>query len=202
MIQIYCLMFILYCAFGWVWESIYMSVIEKRIQNRGYLHGPYIPIYGFAGMLVYFTIGRLSGPFFSINTVIIYFIGMVCATIMELIVSTLAEKLLGRRLWDYSIYKINYKGKICLVASLFWGVVAVTFIQILNPLIIMWFSSFSHDAKVIVITVAATLMISDTVITSIGHSPLPKKASKVYKSVNGKWEAMMGKVIKKDMRVD
>lgn len=193
-ILIYFLMFFLYCMVGWVWESIYMSVIEKRIQNRGFLHGPYIPIYGFAGMIVYFTLGRLSGPLLSVNTVIIYFVSMFCATCLELITATLAEKILGRQLWDYTIYKINYKGKIALIASLFWGVAATTFVQILNPAIIKWFTGFPAEAKIICVSVMATLMGVDTLFTAIGNSKLPGWWDEKYTFVNGKWEKFMCKI--------
>ena len=195
--MVYFLMFFVYCLAGWVWESIYMSVIEKRIQNRGFLHGPYIPIYGCAGMIVYFTMGRLHGPFISKNTVIIYFVGMICATILELITATAAEKILGHPLWDYTIYKINYKGKICLIASLFWGIVAVTFVQLLNPAIISWLTGFNNNTKIVCITVMATLMGTDLLLTSIFHSPLPEWWGEKYPVINGRWEGMISKFDRK-----
>lgn len=199
--MIYFLMFFIYCLVGWVWESIYMSVIEKRIQNRGFLHGPYIPIYGCAGMIVFFTMGRLAGPFFSINSVVIYFVGMIAATVLELITSTAAEKILGHPLWDYTIYKINYKGKICLIASLFWGLAALTFVQLLNPFIINWLTGFSYTKQVVCISIMSTLMGIDLLLTSIGYSPLPKWWDEKYSTVNGKWEIFMGKFDRKKVEV-
>lgn len=193
-VMVYFLMFFTYVIVGWVWESIYMSVIEKRIQNRGFLHGPYIPIYGCVGMAVYFTMGRMQGDLFSINSVYIYFIGMFAATIAELITATAAEKILGHPLWDYTIYKINYKGKIALIASLFWGLMALLFVQVFNPAIISFVSSFSHDTKVVVVTLMSTLMGADLIITSIGHSKLPKWWNERYTVVNGKWENFMNKI--------
>lgn len=195
-IMVYFVMFFLYCVIGWVWESIYMSVIEKRIQNRGFLHGPYIPIYGFAGIIMHFTLGRLSGPFFSLNTIAIYFIAMVCATTLELITATLAEKILHRSLWDYSIYKINYKGKICLIASLFWGVAGTLFVQVFNPRIYSGINGFRHDLKVVIISIMATLMLLDLAITVIKGSTIPEKFDARYQTVNGRWEGIMDKVIK------
>lgn len=195
-IMMYFVMFFLYCNVGWVWESIYMSVIEKRIQNRGYLHGPYIPIYGFAGIVIHFTMGRLHGPLLSKNTLIIYLVSMVCATSLELIVSTLAERFLHRALWDYSIYRINYKGKVCLIASLFWGLAGTMFVQVFNPAIMRTVDGFAHDVKVVIICIMATAMMIDLAITAIGGSKLPDKFDDKYEVVNGKWENLVGKVIK------
>lgn len=195
-VMIYFVMFFFYCMIGWVWESIYMSVIEKRIQNRGFLHGPYIPIYGFAGIIMNFTFGRLASPILSVNTIIIYVVAMVCATTLELITATLAEKFLHRALWDYTIYKINYKGKICLIASLFWGLAGTLFVQVLNPKIYGGISGFKHELKIVIISIMATLMLLDLAITVIKNSKLPVKFDARYQVVNGRWEDLMDKVIK------
>lgn len=159
------LMFFLYCVVGWVWESIYMSVFEKKLQNRGFLHGPYIPVYGFAGILVYFTLGRLNGPFFSKNTIYIYFIGMICATTVEYITAVILDKVFHQAWWDYTMYPLNYKGRICLIASLFWGVVCVLFVQVFNPVISGFFGGISTQAKERLTLAIAAVMAIDTAIT-------------------------------------
>ncbi len=171
-IKIYFMMFFLFCMVGWVWESIYMSIIEKRIQSRGFLFGPYIPIYGIAGIIMNFTLGRIHGELWSINTIVIYFLGIVCATSLEFITSIFAEKYLHRKLWDYSMYRFNYKGKICLAASLFWGVAAVSFVQILNPKIVDVFLKLDERTRLIIVIAYASIMIIDIIVSFSLRSPL------------------------------
>ena len=86
------LMFFTYCIAGWIWECIYMSILEKKLLNRGFLNGPYIPIYGFGGWAVYFTLQAMNGPIRSMNTVKIFLIGLFFATVLEYITSVLLEK--------------------------------------------------------------------------------------------------------------
>lgn len=191
---VYCLMFFLYCLAGWVWESIYMSILEKQLLNRGFLNGPYIPIYGFAGLVVHFGLGRFYGPLMSVNTIKIYFIGLICATSIEYVTSILLEKIFKAQWWDYTIYKFNFQGRICLIASLFWGLVSVVFVQIVNPVLLAWFTGFSHDAKVIICTFMATLMSVDTFATVFSIINLHQKVSALVEVENAKFEAVLNKI--------
>lgn len=190
----YSLLFFTYCLAGWVWECIYMSILEKRLLNRGFLNGPYIPIYGFAGLIVHFGLGRFYGPILSINTVKIYFIGLICATTLEYITSVLLEKIFKAQWWDYTIYKFNFQGRICLIASLFWGVVSVAFVQIINPVLLRVIRSFPHDVKLILCTFMATLMVVDTFATIFSIINLHQKVSALVEVENVKFEAMLNKI--------
>ena len=188
------LLFFVYCAFGWVWESIYMSVLEKRLQNRGSLHGPYIPIYGFGGVVVYFTLGQMSSSFFSINTLWIFLIGMFSATVLEYITAVIIEKTFHTRLWSYDGYFCNFQGRICLIASLFWGFVSVMFVQIFNPVLITWFGHFSHDTKLIICMFMATTMSLDTALVLSNALGIPEKFEANVEKQNVKWEKIMNQI--------
>lgn len=118
------LFFFIYCFVGWVWESCYVSVIKKQWVNRGFLHGPFLPIYGTGAIGVLFcTIGVRD----QVGLIFLY--GMIGATILEYITGALMEKLFKVRYWDYSKHKFNLNGHICLMASLGWGCFSVLLVR-------------------------------------------------------------------------
>jgi len=138
----YFLGFIFYSFLGWVWETTYCSITAKHFINRGFLNGPIIPIYGFGAVLVMLIVsvfGSLVLPtptiaFSLINILMVFFGGMLLATILEYIVSVILESLFHLKLWDYSKNKFNIKGRVCLKSSLFFGLLSVIFIMIIEPL--------------------------------------------------------------------
>ena len=103
------ILFIIFCVAGWIWECVYMSILDKNLVNRGFLTGPYIPIYGFGGLLVQTAFGQWSNGFLTFNTLKIYLVGALSATILEYIVSYILELAFNARWWDYSNYKFNLK---------------------------------------------------------------------------------------------
>ncbi|HJJ51269.1 MAG TPA: hypothetical protein O0X01_07090 [Methanocorpusculum sp.] len=138
----YFLGFIFYSFLGWVWETIYCSIKAKHFINRGFLNGPMIPIYGFGAVLVMLAVnafGSLAPPdpavtFNIINIFIIFFSGMLLATILEYSVAVILESVFQLKLWDYSKNRFNFQGRICLKASLFFGLLSVIFIMVIEPL--------------------------------------------------------------------
>lgn len=122
--------FILYGFFGWVYESILVSVKNKRLVNRGFLNGPIIPLYGAGATIVYVCLHHVQH-----NYVLVFFGGMLIATVLEYITSFLMEIFFHAKWWDYSKFKFNIKGRICLMASAFWGVLSIVMVSILQPLI-------------------------------------------------------------------
>ena len=122
--------FYLYCFLGWIWETLYVSVIQGHWVNRGFMHGPFLPIYGtgFTGMVMLTSglRGIYAGEFV---------VGMIGATIMEYYTGLCMEKLFKIRYWDYSKEKLNVKGYICLKASLCWGIFAILGPEIAHPFV-------------------------------------------------------------------
>lgn len=118
------LFFFIYCFFGWIWESCYVSVKGRRWVNRGFLHGPLIPIYGSGAIAVLFAAIPVRD-----NLVLVYIFGMIGATALEYVTGAVMEKLFKVRYWDYTGKAFNLNGHICLGASLAWGVFSVLLIR-------------------------------------------------------------------------
>ncbi len=127
------LFFFWYCFLGWIWECLFVSVKRAwknkkwEFVNRGFLHGPLIPIYGFAAIAILLTTIQLRE-----NIVAIYVIGALTATLFELVTGTLMERLFKVKYWDYSDLPLNYNGHICLFVSIFWGVFSVLLVQVIH----------------------------------------------------------------------
>lgn len=122
------LFFFFYCFIGWVWESCFVSFQKKRWVNRGFLHGPFLPIYGFGAVIVLL----LTLPVRD-NLILIYLVGMVGATLLEYITGMLMERLFHMRYWDYSNMRFHLHGYICLACSLGWGVFSVLMVRVVHP---------------------------------------------------------------------
>ncbi len=117
--------FYFYCVFGWCFESTYMSICNKKLTNRGFMRGPYLPIYGAGGVMMML----ISIP--SRNIFYLFFAGAISATILEFVTGMLMEAIFKVRYWDYSDKKWNYKGIICPFSTVTWGVLTVIFMHFL-----------------------------------------------------------------------
>lgn len=120
--------FFLYSFFGWIYESILVSIQKRALVNRGFLNGPLIPIYGFGAVSVYLALWNIR------DHLLLVFIGsVILSTVLEYVTSFLMEKFFHTRWWDYSNYHFNFKGRVCLMVSLFWGALAILMLRVFQP---------------------------------------------------------------------
>jgi uncharacterized membrane protein len=121
------LFFFIYSFIGWVWESCYVSVRKRRWVNRGFMHGPMLPLYGSGALAVLVsTIGVRE------NMVLIFLLGMMAATVLEYFTGAAMERLFHVRYWDYSNQKLNLHGYICVSSSLCWGCFSVLLVRVVH----------------------------------------------------------------------
>lgn len=127
----YVLLFFFYSFGGWCLESLYCSIGEKKLINRGFLTGPLCPIYGTAAIVMTVLI---YNPFKD-NPLVIFLLGIVLCDIVEYLTSLIMEKLFAARWWDYTYEFMNIGGRICLKHTLYWGVISVVFVRVIHPAI-------------------------------------------------------------------
>ena len=96
--------FCMYCMLGWVQESTIESLYHRRPINRGFLRGPYIPIYGVGGLLLLF----ICHPFRD-NGFQVFFVALIACTALEYFTGWLMETMFGKQFWDYSMFRIPIK---------------------------------------------------------------------------------------------
>ena len=124
------LYFIIYSFLGWIMESTFRTIKEKKIINTGFLKGPFCPIYGFGAIIMFLFLDQ-----FENKPILLFFIAMIILTIWEYIVGVLLEKIFKTKYWDYSDHKFNFQGRICLTNSIYWGVLGVVFVKYIHPFI-------------------------------------------------------------------
>lgn len=137
--------FLTYSFFGWIYESVWCCMIYHRrgFINRGFLFGPWLPVYGFVFFIILglFTLLKIKKP------VPVFIVGTVVATLSELIASYVIDAALGRSMWDYHGYFMNFDGRIALEPSLMFGVLICAAICLIQPAIIKLQTRF-RDSKI------------------------------------------------------
>lgn len=119
--------FYFYCFFGWCVESVYVSLQKRRWVNRGFMRGPFLPLYGTGGIMMLVV----SMPFQD-NIWLTYIAGCIGATVLEYVTGVVMEALFKVRYWDYSNQKFNFQGHICLGTSLSWGFLTILMTQVIH----------------------------------------------------------------------
>ena len=149
------LFFFLYSFFGWIWESCYVSLREHRWVNRGFMHGPMLPLYGSGAVSVLIITLPVRD-----NLPLVFIMGMIGATLLEFFTRMVMESLFHVRYWDYSHLKFNVKGYICPVASLCWGVFSIMMVKVVHiPIeeVILKIPMAIADGLAFVLTVVAAV---------------------------------------------
>ncbi len=119
--------FYFYCFFGWCFESAYVSLKSRKLVNRGFCRGPFLPLYGSGAIMML----MVSMPFQD-KLVLVYIAGCIGATILEYVTGVTMEALFKVRYWDYSKNKFNFQGHICLGSSLAWGLLTILMTEFIH----------------------------------------------------------------------
>lgn len=152
--------FIIYSMLGWVMESVFRSICERKLINTGFLKGPFCPIYGIGAMIMIVFLKQ-----FQYNIVLLFFMSFVVLTIWEYVVGVFLEKVFNTKYWDYSNHKINFQGRICLTNSIYWGILGIVFICYIHPFIsekLLLVPEYIVNILTIIIT---TILIVDIIIS-------------------------------------
>ncbi len=149
-----------YSFLGWLCESIYCSVPAKRFINRGFLNGPFCPVYGIGALLV---IGLLHP--IGKNIILIFLCGALITTLLEYITGFLLEKLFHTKWWDYSKKKIQLHGRICLQNSLLFGLLCVVLMVVIHPLGQDLLSQIPDSVQCVIAGILMIYFVADTVIS-------------------------------------
>lgn len=128
--------FIIYSFMGWIYESIFCTIKNRQWENRGFLHGPIVPIYGVGALLASVVFSLI--PSETLQQASIWMIFLICffgSIVLEYFTSWALEKLFHAYWWDYSNVPLNIHGRVCLFASLGFGAAGVLVVRILFPFV-------------------------------------------------------------------
>lgn len=122
--------FLIYSVMGWLVETVYISLCNKKFTNRGYVHGPICPIYGVGGLFVHLVLVEFTNSYLEV-----FLLGSILATSIEFITAKIMIRLFSCVWWDYTNKPFNYKGILCLESSVVWGLYAIMDVSFLKDLI-------------------------------------------------------------------
>ncbi len=168
------LLFIMYSFGGWIIEVVDTCLIKKKVVNRGFLIGPYCPIYGIGCVTMVFLLSKYT------NDVITLFIMCILLfSVLEYTTSYVMEKLFNARWWDYSRYKFNINGRICLETMIPFGFAGLFVMYIVNPFFTYILNSLPNILLNLFFIIIGILFISDIIVSVNVITNLKRTAKKV-----------------------
>ncbi len=190
MIAKYFVDFIIFSFMGWVYECIYCSVRTRHWQNRGFLFGPVCPIYGSAavlGMVVFGILPHFAGV--QVPAWKIFLISAGASAVLEFTTSWILEKLFHAVWWDYSEVPFNIQGRICLPATIGFGIAGIFIVRWLIPFVESLQSSISTTASEIASLLLMAVFAADLALTVASLTQLLSRIEETQKQFNERMES-------------
>ena len=159
-IELMIFLFTIYSFLGWLCESIFCSFLFKKWTNRGFLNGPFCPVYGIGGLLITSLLKPFTGYPFYIEIPLVFVAGVILTTTLEYITGWILETW-----WDYSQNRFNYKGRICLLNSLLFGVLCLVTMLVLHPFLLHLLHLIPWFLRPWLVCTIVLYFLTDTLIT-------------------------------------
>ncbi len=159
-IEIYIMLFFIYSLAGWLVEMIPATIREKKFVDRGFLVGPYCPIYGCGVILITLLLQKYAD-----DIVVTFFLSVIICGTLEYLTSYLMEKIFKARWWDYSNNKFNINGRICLETLVPFGIGGVLVLFVFNPFLEKIINLIPGLALHIVTGVLCVLFLIDCIVS-------------------------------------
>ena len=186
------LTFFIFSVIGWISECIFCSIKEKRlIMNRGFLIGPYCPIYGFGALFLYLT------TYIEYDIVLYTIIMVLGISILEYFTSYIMEKAFKARWWDYSDEFLNINGRICLKNTVLFIIGGLIFAYIVKPIYVDLISSIPENIFIIITTSIMIVYSIDCIISFTIMNRIKKSFTNMQKDSTEEIEKEVNKVLSK-----
>lgn len=156
----YFLLFMVYSVAGWIMEVTCKSFEAKKFINRGFMIGPYCPIYGWGAIFITILLKRYISDW-----IVLFFMSMITCGILEYLTSYVMEKLFHARWWDYSRRKYNINGRICLETLVPFGLLGLTIMYITNPIILNALQSIPDNILNVIAIVLFVIFTIDGIVS-------------------------------------
>ncbi len=150
-IALYFLLFIIYSFLGWLLEVVRVSFKNKRLVNRGFLIGPYCPIYGVSALVMIIYLSRYKDDILTV-----FLLSVIISTFTEYLISYIMEKIFNARWWDYSNKKFNINGRVCLTNAFGFGILGTLLIYYINDFMLLFINKINTK---VIITISFILFI-------------------------------------------
>ena len=175
-IETYFLLFISYAFLGWCMEVGCKYVQFGKFINRGFLIGPYCPIYGWGAIDITILLKR-----YTYDPLVLFIMSTLVCSIIEYFTSYFMEKKYHARWWDYSSKKFNINGRICLETLIPFGILGLLIMYVTNPMLFKIYQSISEIVVHIISITLFIIFIVDNIISSNIISSVNVEGSKLVK---------------------
>ncbi|MGN0342279.1 MAG: hypothetical protein ACI4DO_05750 [Roseburia sp.] len=152
--------FIIYAFLGWCTEVAYAALEHGKFVNRGFLNGPYCPIYGCGVLIVVILLTPLKS-----NGLILFAGSFLLTSVLEFVTGFVMEKIFHNKWWDYSNEHFNIMGYVCLKFSILWGLACTFIVLILHPVIYGFIHIIPKIIGIVLISIILICFIVDLVVT-------------------------------------
>ncbi len=156
------ILFIIYSFIGWSMETICKLIQKGRFINRGFLIGPWCPIYGIGCILLTLLLTR-----YKANPILLFVMAIIICSFLEYMTSYIMEKIFGARWWDYSTKKFNINGRICAETMIPFGLLGLLVIYFLNPFLIKEIDKIDFNILNIISIIILIIFILDLIISFV-----------------------------------
>lgn len=168
------LLFLMYSILGWIVEVIDLYFYKKRFINRGFLIGPYCPIYGWGCVLITILLSRYKS-----DPVVLAIMSLVICAILEYFTSFFMEKIFKTRWWDYSDRKFNINGRISLETLIPFGLSGLLIMYVLNPFFTGIIKAIPTTLCLIISIVLFILFLTDSIVSIFAVAKIHISSSKL-----------------------
>ena len=173
-IKIYFLLFLIYSFLGWCMEICVTLFERKKFVNRGFLLGPYCPIYGCGAILITFLLDS-----FTDKPILLFLMAILLCGTLEYLTSFIMEKLFHLRWWDYSKKKININGRVCLDTVIPFGILGVVILYISNPFLLEKLNLLPESVLTIIFYFLFFIFLIDNIISLTTILGIRKTTTKI-----------------------
>ena len=143
-------------------ESILKTFLQKKLVNSGFLYGPFCPIYVCGAMSMFLILDN-----FKNNPILLFFISFIILSTWEYIVGIILEKIFHTKYWDYSQNKFNIQGRVCLLNSIYWGILGVIFTLWVHPIVTYGLNAIPKELLFFSTMLITIYLITDTIVSTI-----------------------------------
>lgn len=178
-VRIYFLLFIIYAFAGWCIEVVGRLIEDKRFINRGFLIGPYCPIYGYGGLLITFLLKKYTD-----DPLTLFIMAILVCGILEYATSYFMEKIFKARWWDYSKRKFNINGRVCLETIIPFGLLGLLIMYVTNPFLIGKLELLPEVWLNTLFGVLLVIYVVDTIVSTVVISYIKKALKFVGKNID------------------
>jgi len=167
--------FLIYSFGGWVYESTICSIQKYgKVINRGFLIGPYCPIYGLGAIINVYILRDIE------SSLSIFIVALLITTVIEYMTSLGMEKIFKARWWDYSNLGLNINGRVCLFASTVFGVGSLVLIKVVHPFVESSLAIYDQESVSLVVVILAALFAIDCGLTLAKEGQVDHKLKTHY----------------------